>query len=282
MDVLLSKKKERDLNELKGSELERVVETLLTELESEVSPMTLAKYRFDVLDDLITRLEQLIFNASSSENINFHKRFNDNHLAQLNAAYCAWETILEKHFVDEVTSGKIDTFRNYRLTERFERLITREMSLLSERKVDSALFVGSGPFPISAIWMNHMLQVPIDCLDIDEMAINASKTFIKNVGFEDHLHVIHQDSPNYDVSKYDVIVIALLAKPKKDILSNIIKTMKPDCQVVCRTSHGLRKILYEPTLVNREILGNFYIKGQKVIDGDSDDTISSLLLEQRR
>lgn len=244
--------------------------------------MTLAKQRFNELDELINRLEQCIFNASLLEQINFRKQFRESHLAALNAAYCAWETILEKLFVDDVTAGKVGNFEQYRLTDRFKRLISREMSLLSEHPVKNALFIGSGPFPVSAIWMNQMLQVPIDCLDIDEMAIEAAKTFIKNVGLENNLRVIHETSPQYDISKYDVIVIALLAKPKQEILANISKTMGAECQVICRTSHGLRNVLYEPTLVNREILGNFQIKEQHVIDGDSDDTISSLLLEYRQ
>lgn len=279
MDALLSKENRQHSALFGSSELEKVAEQLLLKLQTEKCAMTLAKKRFAELDELIIRLEQCIFNASLLEQINFRKQFRQSHLAKLNAAYCAWETILEKLFVDDVAAGKVANFEQYRLTGRFERLISREMSLLSEHPVKNALFIGSGPFPASAIWMNQMLQVPVDCLDIDDMAIDAAKTFIKDVGLEGKLRVIHETSPQYDISKYDVIVIALLAKPKQEILANISESIGAGCQVICRTSHGLRSVLYEPTLVNREILGNFEIREQYVIDGGSDDTISSLLLE---
>lgn len=263
-----------------GCELEKVVSSLLAELKSETCAMTLAQKQFVELDRLITRLEQCIFNASPSLHEEIQKQFTFQEIACLNEGYQAWETILEKLFVEQVETGHMDTFKHYRLTSRFERLISREVSMLSGKPVRNALFIGSGPVPISAIWMHKMLQAPIDCLDIDEMAIDASKAFLKNVGLENRLQVIHEASSEYDVSKYDVIVIALLAKPKQEILANISQSMGVNCQVICRTSHGLRNLLYEPTLVTREILGDFSIKEQRIINGESDDTISSLLLAQ--
>jgi hypothetical protein len=120
----------------------------------------------------------------------------------------------------------------------------------------------------------------VDCLDANVPAIEASRKLLAKLGLSDQIHVHEGSGESFDVSPYDVIVIALLAKPKKQILQNIHQTSSDDCQVICRTSHGLRQLLYEPTRFDAELLQHFTLEDERIVVGSYDDTISSVLLRK--
>jgi hypothetical protein len=143
------------------------------------------------------------------------------------------------------------------------------------------LFIGSGPFPISAIWLNRILGVPVDGIDVAPAAVRESSSLMTALGLEDVIALRHEPDSSYDVSSYDLIVIALLAKPKEQILENIHRTARKDCTVVCRTSFGLRSLLYEPTFVSHALLEKFSIQDMRLVQGAADDTVSSLRLRIR-
>jgi ribosomal protein S18 acetylase RimI-like enzyme len=71
-------------------------------------------------------------------------------------------------------------------------------------------------------------------------------------------------------------VIALLAEPKYAILRNIRKKSALNCQVLCRTSFGLRTLLYKPTPIIERI-GGFIPINQQI--ADHEQTISTYLLQ---
>ncbi|QHQ29187.1 putative nicotinamide synthase cyclopropane fatty acid synthase protein [Xanthomonas albilineans] len=143
------------------------------------------------------------------------------------------------------------------------------------------LFIGSGPLPLSAIWFSRILDVHVDGIDISKSAVEESSTLIKVLGLDRSIRIIHRNAVDYDVSNYDMIVIALLAKPKQLLLDNIARTARSDCTIVCRTSFGLRSLIYEPTFFSSAILDNFDIEDIRLVKGASDDTVSSLKLSIR-
>jgi len=235
---------------------------------------------FQLLDTLIEHIESKIFFASNAERLMLELRRDRGDLKLLNEAYCAWETTLEKIFSRRLCNGAASSLHDYRLNNRFQRLLKRETSMLRSSSPKRALFVGSGPFPISAIWLHRILGIPVDGLDVSEDAIIVSRELIGKLGLGDSIRVIHQDSASYDVGAYDVIVIALLAKPKVAILENIHKSAKDDCEIICRTSFGPRTVIYEPTIMSDEMISKFTIEDAWIVEGHSDDTISSLLLRK--
>jgi hypothetical protein len=244
-------------------------------------PMLVSEARdhFHLLDPLIEYLEAKVFLANDVDQLLFGLGYGRDEMELLNNAYCAWETALEQIFVERLCAG-ISSLSDYRLNNRFQRLLKREISMLRHRTHRRALFIGSGPFPISAVWLHRYLGIAVDGLDLSVDAVERSRGLIAKLDLKGVINIIHEDSPHYDVSAYDVIIIALLAKPKKLILDNIHASAKPDCEVICRTSSGLRSVLYEPTLISAEILDKFAIGDARVISGTADDTISSLLLNR--
>ncbi|MBA6257674.1 MULTISPECIES: nicotianamine synthase family protein [unclassified Colwellia] len=233
---------------------------------------------FDVLNRLVNHLEHKIFQATEVDESNYYKNIDLVEKKLIHNAYCAWETALENQFVTDLNSGKAFCYQQYILNKRFERLLCRETSMLKGKNIKKALFIGSGPVPISAIWLNHYLQVPVDGIDICSKSIDFSTKLINQLDLSDQINLMHQPNGNYDVSEYDVIIIALLAKPKSLILDNIYKTMNENCEIICRTSFGLRHILYEATSVSLDLHDKFSIDDTRVVIGKGEDTISSLLL----
>lgn len=237
---------------------------------------------FRLLDQLIGHLESRMFLASDAERVLFDLQRSCGNVKLLNDAYCAWETTLEQIFAKRLCSGVTSSLYDYRLNNRFQRLLERETSMLRSRSHQRALFVGSGPFPITAVWLHRILSIPVDCLDISLDAANSSRQLLVKLGLSQMINVIHDGSPSYDVSSYDIIVIALLAKPKQAILNNIYESAKDDCEIICRTSFGVRGAVYEPTIITNEILEKFTVEDARVIAGASDDTISSILFKKAR
>lgn len=239
--------------------------------------ITDAGNHFSPLNDLILQLEARIFSACAGGRDTIPEEPVGDLLWLFNRAYLAWETELETRFVRAVESGAVTTHKQYQLYERFRRLLGREFSMVRIGAAPKALFIGSGPLPISAILMAGYLDTTVDCVDINADAIARSQSMIDALALHDKLRPMHRAEAAYSVAQYDIIIIALLAKPKKVILENIARTRKADAQVICRTSYGLRRFLYEP-LAWQEDLAGFSVADSRVASGGNDDTISSLLL----
>lgn len=198
-------------------------------------------------------------------------------LTELNNLYCEWETQLERCFVNFLDLNIVGHFIDYPLYSRFERLINREVGLLGHppRKM---LFIGSGPMPITALCLRHRLpDTEIHCLERFESAVQESRVVMNKLGFNDSITVHHGFGEKIDVSEYDAILVALLAKPKRAILENLVRTMRNDAQLICRTSFGSRAVFYEPTL---DTAVPPELEVQRVARAGIDDTISSVLLRK--
>lgn len=258
---------------------------LRTETEGLISPVA-AKVRaycdairvggenFQTLHENIVGLEQFIFAEDGTSAASALEEVSAQERAYLNDAYCRWETEIEYQFAEGIISGQHSDMAEYHLGERFSRLIRHELDLL-DSPPNRVLFIGSGPLPVSAYYVQAFTGRPVDCLDRDADAVAASRRVIERLGLGDSLRVINGVGESYNVADYDVIIIALLAKPKRRILRNVLKKAAPGCRVLCRTSYGLRTLVYEPA--PEDVLLGFEVKGRQVA-GDG-QTISTLLLE---
>lgn len=198
-------------------------------------------------------------------------------LELLNSLYCLWETNLENRFVNYLKQGVVKHYLDYPLYARFERLIDREVNLLKGCKPKRLLFIGSGPMPITALCLQHRLGTQIDCLERNQDAVEESLRVMKLMNCENAINVFQGNGEAVDAYKYDVVLVALLAKPKFDILSNIRDSSGGDVSIICRTSEGSRKVFYEPTVDTAIPEGLKMVAHEKA---GLDDTISSYLLKK--
>jgi hypothetical protein len=232
-------------------------------------------HRFSEIDRHIQAVEDAIFALDQNElvvemflgGLSLHLR------ALQQIAYGQWETELERRFVQQLgPQGSID---EYRLAQRFRRLLEREVELLEGERPKRALFIGSGPMPISAILLHEYLGVPVDCVDVDAHSVAQSQQLLERLSLRGRLNVAVTDGASVDASVYDVVLIALLAKPKSEILAQLRRSARPGCRVLCRTSLGLRTLIYEPTNLATD-LESYRVVGQRraLHRGDTISTLS--------
>lgn len=223
----------------------------LSSIDSLVKSTIIEDLPFELLDQNIQQLEQLIFDFDDhdqQECNNYFESLDSDTIKRINDSYCRWETIHESHFAEALLRDEAKV-EDYLLYDRFKDLVKNELELMEEHPFGTVLFIGSGPFPITAIFLHMYTGKVIDCLEIDQGAANISNSILAKIGLQDKIRIHVGNGCSYDLSQYDVILNALLAKPKVGILQNIRKTNK-NARLLCRTSYGLRKLVYEPTPVN--------------------------------
>lgn len=145
----------------------------------------------------------------------------------------------------------IKKFPYYANYEKMTELEMETMRLDASGDGYKALFVGSGPLPLSSIMMARACEVSIDNLDMDPEACTISQEFIARLGsgLSEKITVINADILNMrDFSKYDMIFIAALVgeneREKAMIIDHIVSNARKDCHIAMRSVSGLGKLLY--------------------------------------
>lgn len=187
--------------------------------------------------------------------------------------YEVFETNLEEEFVNDFLNGRKE-LRDYLLYNRFVELIINEKNLAKISEKDCVLFIGSGPFPITAILLSMFTKCFVDCYEKNKIFANMSKKVIEKMSLSNKIKIYNKKGENISENKYSVIVIALLSKPKDKILNNIWNESIKGTRIICRTSDGVREAFYEQT---DPILLIKYPSTNKVF-AKHDQTISSVLL----
>ena len=211
------------------------------------------------LENLVARLDQNHESASTVLGA-----LTPEMVAGLNDAYRFWQTRFESEFADRLIRGE-ESLSDYPFYERFDALIRSEIALLEGALPQRILFIGSGPLPISAILMHLQTGLPVDCVALDASVVPVSRQVVENCGFGSLVRIQGSADADYDVSGYDLVVVGLLARRKKAVLTKLRKRCRPGCEILCRTSHGLRQLIYE-SASDRDLRG-FHIKKQKIAEG---------------
>jgi predicted GNAT family N-acyltransferase/precorrin-6B methylase 2 len=241
-------------------------------------PRAVAEERlgFSELHENIMELENLVSHLDQNhENVRpILEGLTPKIIAGLNDTYRFWQTRLEFQFAHRLITGEA-SLSEYPFYERFDFLVRREIALLADTRPQRVLFIGSGSLPISAILMHLRTGLPVDCVVQDADAVPVSRQVVEKCGLSKLVRIQGSADAGCDVSDYDLVVVGILAQPKRAILKKLRKRCRPGCEILCRTSHGLRRLIYEATL-DRDMRG-FHIKTQQIAEGEQ--TVSTCRLE---
>jgi hypothetical protein len=204
--------------------------------------------------------------------------FSGEHRQVLRKLYSAYETSLEEKFVRSflIRKGK-PRLESYLLWNRFCRLTDAEARGTRLSSAENIAFVGSGPFPISALQYARLRAVSVCCIDSNAEAVETSRKVISKLKLSNIISFQCVAGQDADFSKYDVVTVAALATPKLKILRRIAETIKPGARVACRTAFGNCDLIYErfsgpfPTSLSQYALHR----------SGFDDTISCRFLQRR-
>lgn len=151
---------------------------------------------------------------------------------------------------------------------RYEHLAAAEIELAGISEGDRALFIGSGPLPITAIEYCWQTGCTADCVDIDRDAVTISTEIVERLGLRERMRCLHGPGQSCDVSKYDVVLVGVLAQPKQAILENLDTHAKSGCRILCRTTYGLRQLIYEGLAYDSSALARLSAVGKSVAVAD--------------
>ena len=159
---------------------------------------------------------------------------------------------------------------------RYEHLAACEIELARMTGDDTVLFIGSGFLPITAFEYVRQSGCRVDCVDFVPEAVECSRRLAERVGMGDRVRIFQTRGESHDPAAYDVILVGVLAMPKPAIMSHLEVGAKHGCRVMCRTTYGLRQLIYKEASYERGALRRLVPGERSVARGER--VISAQLL----
>jgi nicotianamine synthase len=175
-------------------------------------------------------------------------------LPKLHSLCSSGEYLLEEYWANRIDLSDNPTKelmsmpyeKNYRQLSRLEVM---SMRIPGRTTGLNALFVGSGPLPLSAICMATEFNYTVTCMDLDRNAVNLSRRVVSALNLKNRLYTDWCQAleyPNY--KDFDVVILAALvgstSTDKQIIVEYIAKNMKPGSFLLVRSADGARELLY--------------------------------------
>ncbi|ADQ15461.1 class I SAM-dependent methyltransferase [Halanaerobium hydrogeniformans] len=116
----------------------------------------------------------------------------------------------------------------------YNRLIASELELSELKKGSKILHIGSGPRPMTAVYLARKGYF-VDGVEIDPEAIKTSKKYLKDLKVDNKINILAgngKEEINY--LKYDAVWISLHVKSKKNILKKLIKESRSGTKIIYR------------------------------------------------
>jgi len=255
---------------------ENLVERYVNTLESIAKEIPNAD-SIDKEYELILKLDHIILNDlyTREEEEEILKKMDESYKLAIQKLYVSFETKIEMSIDDLLNNYKnseeflFSEKRNVIVPyfNRYTELVKRECENLCATSSDKVLWIGSGPFPVSAILLNELNGCHIDCIDISENAIKNSSHILNNFSKENSITVTQQNGTDVNVKDYSIIIIGVLAAPINPIIENILKNMRPETKILKRVTYGLRNLIYPTTMISVEI-SNYPINNKDRACGD--------------
>src|SRR5436305_3577187 len=245
---------------------EQQVSTVLKQVRESFRAGAGGQRNFSGLHENVMQLENLIFSLDQDgqKAITVLESLTPEALAATNEVYCFWQKNLESQFAHRLISGKA-SLADYFLYHRFDSLVRRELALASVPRPRRTLFIGSGPLPLSALLIHLQTGGMVDCVARNASDIAISRQVLEKCGFSHSVRILCGLDEDHEVCGYDLVLIGLLVQPKKNLLKILLKRCQKECRILCRTSLGLRQLVYQPT-ADRDLRG-FHLDAQQVASG---------------
>ena len=142
--------------------------------------------------------------------------------------------------------------------QNYVDLVRMEMNAIASVKPDldtrNLAFLGSGPLPLTSLCISHHLRsecVTSHNIDQDATAITTAVTLCRALGHSSktmRFQCASAGSPEVDLGCFDIVYLAALvggcSRHKHEIMTHVVKRMKPGALIVMRSAHSLRRLLY--------------------------------------
>lgn len=195
------------------------------------------------------------------------------------------EGLLEGYWADRIVNARrpasmlqqFPYFQNYVQLARMEAHALRGVT---DAPLKRAVFIGSGPMPLSSIMLETRHGFTVDNLDINGHALTQGARVAEAAGATNQ-RFFHSDIHGYakeDLRQADVVCVAALAgldpKQKAEITDVLAREMRPGALLLVRSADRLRGLLYP---VVDEVQGFT----PEIIVHPRNDVVNSVLISSR-
>ncbi len=159
------------------------------------------------------------------------------------------ETQLARNILSNENPWKM--LESFPLYPRYENLIN--VHVQNSPEIEVLAFIGCGPLPVTLLLFSRLYGIHCIGIDNDPEAAALAKSCIKHFGLENEINIILGDETVLSKIKWDSVLIAGLAEPKKRIFRNLRSTIKErkkelkhQISICYRNYTGMRQLLYQP------------------------------------
>jgi nicotianamine synthase len=163
---------------------------------------------------------------------------------------------LEKYWSQRILEsnnplGMLESFPYYKNYLDLSRLELYTLKGCVHHHIQTVLFVGGGPLPMTAIVLAIHFGLCVTILDSDESAVYLSRQLIEKLDLTQKIEIQHEDGATYqNYQGSSMIFVAALAGIDTMSKNNICKQIKaqsqPGTYILARSSWGVRNLLYKP------------------------------------
>ncbi len=110
-----------------------------------------------------------------------------------------------------------------------------EIKMANIKKNDKVLLIGCGIFPSETMLIAEQTGVDVVGIDNSPQAVKIARKYVKKKGLSKNIKIEYGDGKDYPINDFDVIFIAINVWPIDFVLKHILKNMKLDGRVMCKS-----------------------------------------------
>ncbi len=134
----------------------------------------------------------------------------------------------------------VSLYANY-----YRKVISNEIKLASITAKDHVLNVGCGAIPFTAILTAKMTGARVWAIDCDKAAVKIARLCVAKQQLDHLITVMHLNGIDAIPFNFDVAIVALQAKPKKEIMENLLERSSAQNRLVFRRPRSKIAHLYD-------------------------------------
>ncbi len=142
-------------------------------------------------------------------------------------------------------------FYLYSLPYRY--ILYNEIKLAEICSEDRILNIGCGAIPFSAVHIAQLAGARVEAVDIDPEACREGQKNLQRLGLEEKITITQADGTSCEVGGFSVVLVALQAEPKNEIMQNLQLKADSGTRVVFRKPRAGFENQYQPLPENREV-----------------------------
>lgn len=137
----------------------------------------------------------------------------------------------------------------------YNKLLEAELSLTDLEPGSKILHIGTGPRPMTAIFLAER-GFYVDGVEIEDQARLKSQELIKDQGLNSRINIFSGNGYKVDYSKYEAIWISLHVEPKRYILNKILNEANIGAKIIYRNPASWLTKFYQPVCPQKLSGGN--------------------------